>query len=314
MDAVLLVAFGGPTAMEEVRPFLANVLRGRPIPPERVEEVVRHYEEIGGRSPLNELTFRQAAALRDELRREGPELPVYVGMRNWHPYLKETLAQIRDDGHSQVIALILSPQRNEAGWERYEQNVREALEEIGSGAPRVEILPTWYAHPLFVEAVADRVQVALDMLSAEQRTGAELVFTAHSIPTKMADASGYVGQIDTAARAVAERIGYGSYRIAYQSRSGNPREPWLEPDIGDFIRARAAAGTLRLVVMPIGFVCDHVEVLYDLDVAAKRVAAEEGIDLVRVQTVNDHPAFIRMMASLIRDHLRSDDTGTRTST
>lgn len=305
MDAVLLIAFGGPTKMEEVRPFLANVLRGRPIPPERIEEVVTHYEVIGGRSPLNELTFRQAAALREELRREGPDLPVYVGMRNWHPYLKDTLAEIRNDGFSRVIGMILSPQRNEAGWDRYQENVREALAKIGSGAPRVEFLPAWHAHPLFIEAVADRVRLALDAVVPAERPGSELVFTAHSIPVKMAEASGYVEQIDAAAQAVAERTAYASYTIAYQSRSGSPREPWLEPDIGELIRARSAAGVRRLVVVPIGFVCDHVEVLYDLDIEAKRIAVEEGIDLVRAETVNDHPAFIRMMARMIRDHVRA---------
>jgi ferrochelatase len=232
-------------------------------------------------------------------------------MRNWHPYLKETLVRIRDDGLSRVIGLILSPQRNEAGWDRYQENVREAREEIGPGAPQVSFLPGWYAHPLFIEAVAARVARALGKLTPDQRAGAELVFTAHSIPTKMAEASGYVQQIDTAARAVAEHVGYGSYNIAYQSRSGSPREPWLEPDIGDLIRARAAAGTQRLVLAPIGFVCDHVEVLYDLDIEAKRIATEEGIDLVRAQTVNDHPAFIRMMASLIRDYLRSGETSSQ---
>lgn len=291
--------------MDEVPPFLANVLRGRPIPPERVEEVVRHYQEIGGRSPLNELTLRQASALRDELQHSGPALPVYVGMRNWHPYLKDTLVQIRDDGHSTVIGLILSPQRNEAGWERYQQNVRDALAEIGDGAPRVEFVPSWYAHPLFAEAVAARVELALAPLSRAQRAEAELVFTAHSIPTQMAAASGYVEQIDAGARSVAARVGYGSYAIAYQSRSGNPREPWLEPDIGEHIRQRAGAGVRQLVVVPIGFVCDHVEVLYDLDIEAKRIAATEGVDLIRVPTVNDHPAFVRMMASLVRHHLRS---------
>jgi ferrochelatase len=311
MDAVLLIAFGGPTSMQEVRPFLANVLRGRPIPPERVEEVVRHYEEIGGRSPLNELTFRQASALRDLLQREGPQLPVYVGMRNWHPYLRETLARIRDDGHSRVIGLILSPQRNEAGWDRYQQNVREAREQIGPGAPHVEFLPPWNAHPLFIEAVSDRVELALAPLQPGERAAAALVFTAHSIPTKMAEDSGYAEQIDAAAHVVAERIGCSSYTIAYQSRSGNPRDPWLEPDIGEVIRERAATGTKRLVVVPIGFVCDHVEVLYDLDVEAKRIATEAGVELVRAQTVNDHPAFIRMMANLVRDHLRSRGEETR---
>lgn len=305
MQAVLLIAFGGPTSMEEVRPFLANVLRGRPVPPERIEEVVRHYEMIGGRSPLQELTFRQADALHDELRREGTPLPVYVGRRNWHPYLTETLQQIRDDGFSQVLGLILSPQRNEAGWDRCAQNVRDACEEIGRNSPHVDLLPPWYSHPLFIEAMASRIDAVLASLAPRQRAKTELVFTAHSIPTKMAEASGYVQQIDTAASAVAERTGWNSYTLAYQSRSGNPREPWLGPDILEVVQSRADAGTERLVVAPIGFVCDHVEVLYDLDIEARRAADERGIGFLRAQTVNEHPAFVRMMASLVRDHLQS---------
>ena len=301
-DAVLLIAFGGPTRMDDVRPFLANVLRGRPVPPERVESVVHHYELIGGRSPLNELTFRQAEALRVLLRAEGPALPVYVGMRNWHPFLSETLAEMHRAGIHRVLGFILSAQQNEAGWERYRQSVEEARAQV-TNAPTVQYVSGWHAHPLFIEAVASQLADALQHVSAAQRGTLRVVFTAHSIPAAMAAASPYVSQLLEGAAGVAARVGVTDYVLAYQSRSGSPHEPWLEPDIGDLIRAEAARGTRTVVVVPIGFVCDHVEVLYDLDIEARAVAEPLGVTFIRAKTVNDHPAFIRMMADVIRSHV-----------
>jgi len=302
-DAVLLIAFGGPTRMEDVRPFLANVLRGRPVPPERVESVVHHYELIGGRSPLNELTFRQADALRVLLKAEGPALPVYVGMRNWHPFLRETLTEMHQAGIRRALGFILSAQQNEAGWERYRQSVEDARGELGAATPAVDYVGGWHAHPLFIEAAASRVADALREIPADRRAAMRLVFTAHSIPTAMASASPYVSQLLEGAAGVAARVGVDDYVLAYQSRSGSPREPWLEPDIGDLIRSEAERGTRALVVVPIGFICDHVEVLYDLDIEARAIAESLDITFIRAKTVNDHPAFIRMMADVIRTHV-----------
>jgi len=299
-DAVLLIAFGGPNAMDEVRPFLANVLRGRPVPPERLEAVVHHYELIGGRSPLTELTLRQARGLAAELQAHGPALPVYVGMRNWAPYLHETLAQMAEDGARRAVGLILSPQQNDAGWGRYQRDVVDARAQVGAAAPRVDYADEFHAHPLFIKALSENVAAALAQVPDARRATAHLVFTAHSIPTAMAAASPYVAQITEGAQLVAARVGQARWSVAYQSRSGNPRDPWLEPDICDVVRTLAADGVRDVVVLPIGFVCDHVEVLYDLDIEARQVADALDVHFVRAATVNDHPMFLRALADLVR--------------
>jgi len=312
-EAVLLIAFGGPTAPDEVRPFLANVLRGRPVPPERVEEVARHYEAIGGASPLTALTLRQADALRALLEREGPRLPVYVGMRNWHPYLRDTLAVMQRDGVRHALGVILAAQQSDASWDRYQRDVAEARAALNGVAPEIEFAPSWHAHPLFIEAVADRVGRALDSMAADRRISVRVVFTAHSIPTAMAATAPYEAQLREGAalvmaalQAVLARQGAPllEHTLAYQSRSGNPRDPWLGPDIADVVRAEAARGARDLLVVPLGFVCDHVEVLYDLDVEARQVADALGVGFIRVPAVNNHPSFIRMLAAVIGAHAR----------
>lgn len=300
IDSVLLVAFGGPTAAHEIRPFLQIVTRGRNIPAERLEEVVHHYEEMpGSRSPLAELTFAQARGLEQALAPGGPALPVFVGMRNWHPFLHETLAEMTGKGARRALAIILSPLRTEASWERYMRDVAEARARI-AGAPEVEFAPPWFEHPRFVAAVADRACAALAEVRQEARARAPLVFTAHSVPLAMAEASPYVSDLAAASRAVAARLDHQRWSIAYQSRSGSPREPWLEPDVTAALRLLAADREPHAVVVPIGFVCDHVEVLYDLDVEARRVAEAAGIQFHRAAAVNDHPEFIAMLADLVR--------------
>jgi ferrochelatase len=300
-DAVLLIAFGGPEKPDDVRPFLANVTRGRPIPPARLDDVAHHYEVIGGRSPLNELTFRQADALRARLRGDGIARPVYVGMRNWTPYLHETLAAMAADGVGAALGIILSPQRTEASWERYQQSVDEARARVGATAPAVRFAPPWSDRPGFLEAMADRVRAAFAAVPAAERAGTPLVFTAHSVPVPMAAASPYVAQLTESSRRVAERLGHAAWSIAYQSRSGRPEDPWLEPDVGDTIRRLATGGVRQVVVAPIGFVCDHVEVLYDLDVEVRAIAEQHGVGFHRATTVADHPAFIGLLAELVRD-------------
>jgi ferrochelatase len=300
-DAVLLVAFGGPEKPEDIRPFLAAVTQGRPIPPARLEEVAHHYERIGGRSPLNELTFRQADALRARLRADGIPLPVYVGMRNWTPYLHEALAAMAGDGVRRALGLILSAHQTEASWERYQDNVAAARDRVGAGAPAVTWAPPWFDRAGFVAAMADRVRAALGEVPAAERPGTPVVFTAHSVPVPMAEASPYVAQLTASSRAVAARLGHARWSIAYQSRSGRPEDPWLEPDVGAVIRQLAATGARHVVVAPIGFVCDHVEVLYDLDVEARAVAEGCGVALRRATTVSDHPAFVAMLAELVRE-------------
>jgi len=297
-DAVLLVAFGGPTASDEIRPFLERVAQGRRIPPERLLEVARHYERMpGGRSPLNELTFAQARALEAELAAGGPALPVFVGMRNWRPFLHDTLAAMADKGLTRAVGVILSAFRTEASWERYQQDVADARARVAA-APAVA--GAWLAHPQFVDAVADRARAAFAGVPAAERARTPLVFTAHSVPVAMAGASPYVADFTTASRAVAERLGHARWSLAYQSRSGSPGEPWLGPDVGEELARLADAGERHAVVMPIGFLCDHVEVLYDLDVEARELAAARGLTMHRAAAVNAHPAFIAMLADLVR--------------
>jgi len=294
-----LIAFGGPEKPEDIRPFLRTVTAGRQIPLERIEEVARHYELIGSRSPLNELTFRQADGLRRVLKRDGIPQPVFAAMRNWHPFLSETLAQMKDKGHRRTLGIILSAFQTEASWERYINDVATARENVGTGAPVVVFAPAWAGHRLFIEAMTERVASTLAGVAPDRRRLTPLVFTAHSVPTVMAAGSPYVAQFTAAAQAVAERLGHPRWSIAYQSRSGSPHDSWLEPDICDVLRGLAKDGLKDVVVVPIGFVCEHVEVLYDLDVEARRVAEEQGLRFHRATPVNDHPSFIGMLADLV---------------
>ncbi len=302
-DAVLLIAFGGPTSPEEIRPFLARVLRGHPVPSERIEEAVRHYMAVGGRSPLNEITFRQASALEKALKQRGLSLPVYVGMRNARPFLRETLDQMTADGVRRALGFILSPHQTEASWQRYQRDVAEAQEELGGATPAIDFCPGWHAHPLFVQAISQQIRPALEKVAAQKRQATPLVFTAHSVPTAMAERSPYVQQIYESSNLVAERLNHSRWSVAYQSRSGRPNEPWLEPDIGKVIRSLAAEGAAQVVVAPIGFVCDHVEVLYDLDIEAKGIAEGLGMRFLRAGCPNDHPTFIALMADVIEAKL-----------
>jgi protoporphyrin/coproporphyrin ferrochelatase len=299
-DAVLLIAFGGPDRMEDVRPFLANVLRGRTAPPGRIEEVVHHYEVFDGHSPLTELTLRQAQALQADLAARGPRIPVYVGMRNWTPYLHEALARMRADGVRQALGIVMAPHRSFSSYEQYQENVADARVRVGDGAPAVDYLGPWFDHPGFVEAQADRIAKAMSAIPAGHRERTTLIFTAHSLPSAMAAKAPYADQLAASAGLVAARLRHPRWSLAYQSRSGDPRTPWLEPDINEAIRALGRDGERAVVVVPIGFVCDHIEVLYDLDTEARDTASHTGVAFHRAGTVMDHPAFIRMLGDLVR--------------
>ena len=303
-DAVLLIAFGGPTCPEEIRPFLARVLRGIKIPPERVEEVARHYEAVGGKSPLNEITFRQAEALQQLLRENGIRLPVYVGMRNSRPFFRETLDEMTADGVRQSLGFILSSHQSEASWQRYQKDVAEAQEELGGAVPAVHFCPGWHAHPLFIQTWVEQIQSSLNVIPVESRDSTPLIFTAHSLPVAMANSSPYVDQVEETARLIGDRLGHRRWSIAYQSRSGRPTDPWLEPDISKVIRDLAAQGAAAVVVAPIGFVCDHVEILYDLDIEVRKIATNLGMRFTRVSCPNEHPTFIRMIAAVIQEKMK----------
>jgi len=297
----MLIGFGGPTAPGEIQPFLDNVLRGRPAPRERYDEVVRHYQEIGGRSPYNDLTMRQAEALRSRLARDGIEVPVVVGMRNWTPSIADALNTLTALDVSSVFGFVLAAHRCEASWERYIAAVEEAAAELGGSAPEVVYADPWHTDPHFIRAAAGRTREALARLDSTERAGAQIIFTAHSIPVAMAAESGYTEQITESSRLVAKELGIDGWTLAFQSRSASPRGPWLEPDIGAALRKLAGR---TVVVVPIGFVCDHVEVLYDLDVEAAKIARESGVRMVRAATVGDHPEFIEMIAAMVRAHVR----------
>ena len=301
IDAVLLIAFGGPTAPHEIQPFLEIVTRGRRIPPERLCAVAQHYHRMPGeRSPLNELTSSQARGLERTLAERGTLCPVHVGMRNWHPFLAETLADMATNGVRRALGIVLSAFRTETSWDRYMSDVAAARARVAD-APEVVFAPPWSDRPGFIEAVAARAREKLEDVPEERRAAAPVVFTAHSVPVAMADASPYVSELESAARAVAERLDRSRWSIAYQSRSGNPHEPWLSPDVNEELKGLASIGDTDVLVVPIGFVVDHVEVLYDLDVEARAVAARCGLAVHRAGAVNDHPAFIDMLADLVME-------------
>jgi ferrochelatase len=302
-DTVLMIGFGGPTRADEVRPFLDNVLRGRAIPRERYEEVVHHYDLLGGRSPYNDLTMRQASALREALEKKSARVPVAVGMRNWEPYVADSMRALADgpQGARRVLAFIMAAHRSEAGFERYQATVNDARAALGEAAPEVVYPQPWHDHPLFIAAVASRAREAFARIEFPKRSRARLIFTAHSIPLAMAQAGTYVEQLTQSARMVAAELAIDTWQFAYQSRSGRPRDAWLEPDIKETLRSLDAK---TAVVVPIGFLCDHVEMLYDLDIEAAQVARDAGIKMERAPTVGDHPLFIEMMASIAAAHAR----------
>lgn len=304
IDSVLLIGFGGPTAPHEIRPFLENVVRGRSVPPERLEEVAHHYEAIGGRSPYNDWTNLQAEALRAHLELDGLPLPVYVGMRNWPPLLTTTVQQMNDAGRRRAAGIILAPHRSSTSWERYQLDVQRAIEQNGGVGPQVEYLFPWHTHPLFVAAMADRVRETAGHRDGQWPEVVPLVFTAHSIPVSMASASQYAEEIAESGAAIAAALGVPRWSVAYQSASGDGRVPWLGPDVTDVIRALAAEGVTEVVLCPVGFLCDHVEVLYDLDVEARQAAEEAGVRLARAGTVGDHPHFIRMLSEAVQELAR----------
>lgn len=304
-QAVLLIAFGGPTSSEEIRPFLARVTQGTAIPPQRLEEVARHYEAVGGRSPLNEITTRQARAVQKLLREQGMDLPVYVGMRNAAPFLVDTIRQMAGDGVQRALGFILSSHHTEASWERYQRNVADARLEIGRAAPEIDYCAGWHDHPLFIQTWCELIGETFAGIAREHHSATPLVFTAHSVPVPMANRSRYVEQLEITAHSVAEKIGHENWCMAYQSRSGKPGDPWLEPDINAVIRDLSSQGAADVVIAPIGFVCDHVEVLYDLDIEAKRTAAQAGVQLHRAGCPNDHTNFIQMIADVIATSVKA---------
>ena len=301
-DALLFMSFGGPEGMDDVLPFLENVTRGRNVPRERLLEVAHHYERFGGVSPINEQNRALIAALEAELKAKGPDLPVYFGNRNWHPFVTDTVRQMRDDGIRRAIVFVTSAFSCYSGCRQYREDIMGAMEAV-EGAPGFDKLRVFFNHPGFIGPSVENLRAALERIPEERRARAHVAFTAHSLPLGMAKASQYEEQLSEACRLVAQGAGCDGYALVYQSRSGPSHIPWLEPDILDHMDSLAESGVTDLVILPIGFISDHMEVLFDLDIEAAEKAEELGVNIVRAATVGTSPAFVSMIRELILERM-----------
>ncbi|UCF38735.1 MAG: ferrochelatase [Acidobacteriota bacterium] len=304
-DAVILVSFGGPESREEVIPFLENVLRGRNVPYERMMEVAEHYYHFGGVSPINEQNRALIAALAQTLKERGPNLPIYWGNRNWHPMLADTLRQMSEDGVKRALALVTSAFSSYSGCRQYQDDIARARRSLGDRAPRVDKLRVFYNHPEFIGANIEILRDALASVPEERHSTTEVLFSAHSIPQSMADSCDYVSQLNEAARLIVGGVGWKNWRLVFQSRSGPPSQPWLEPDVSDCAAELKQEGKTDIVVCPIGFLSDHMEVIFDLDTELKENCQKIGLNLVRAATVGVHPLFIGMIRELILERMNT---------
>ena len=302
-DSVMVISFGGPEQRADVMPFLENVVRGKNVPPERLKEVAVHYNHFEGKSPINDQNRALIAALEEELQKSELELPVYWGNRNWHPFIVDALRQMQTDGKKRALAFVTSAYSSYSGCKQYLDNIDAAREELGEGAPVVEKLRAFYNHPGFIEANVDRLLAALETLPKERRESARIAFSAHSIPDAMAETCDYIEQIEETARLVAEGARHERWQLVFQSRSGPPHVPWVGPDVLEHLDALAQINVQDVVVAPIGFISDHMEVVWDLDHEARLYANDLGITLTRAETVGTHPAFVAMIRELIEERL-----------
>jgi protoporphyrin/coproporphyrin ferrochelatase len=321
-DAFLLVSFGGPEGPDDVMPFLENVTRGRNVPRERLAGVAEHYYAFGGVSPINQQCRDLLTAVRDDFAASGLSLPLYWGNRNWTPYLTDTVRAMAEDGVRRAVAFVTSAYSSYSGCRQYLDDIERARAAAGGDAPRIDKIRRFFNHPGFIEPFADHARAALATLPAEVREDAHLVFTAHSVPVSMADSSGprrgednpagggrYVAELTEAARLIAERVcgGHQPWSLAYQSRSGPPSQPWLEPDVRDHLGELAKSGTRAVVVIPVGFVSDHMEVRHDLDAESAQTAETLGLAFARAATPGTHPRFAAMVTELVRERLALPD-------
>ncbi|HVJ05841.1 MAG TPA: ferrochelatase [Candidatus Saccharimonadales bacterium] len=302
-DAILLVSFGGPEKTDDVLPFLENVLRGKPVPRGRLLEVAEHYYHFGGKSPINDQNRELIAALRSELDTHGIHLPIYWGNRNWHPMLTGTLGEMKRDGIKHALAFFTSAYSSYSGCRQYRENIATAQQLVGEGAPKVDKIRAFYNHPGYIETVASHAAEALANLPVDRRSSASLLFTAHSIPMTMASTSRYVEQLEEASRLLAQSLGHPACRLVYQSRSGSPSQPWLGPDILDVIDEEHSSGAKDIVVVPIGFVSDHMEIIFDLDTQARERCQKLGLTYQRGHTAGTHPRFVSMIRELIVERI-----------
>ena len=309
-DALLVLSFGGPEKPEDVMPFLENVTRGRGVPPDRLAAVAEHYMHFGGVSPINALNRDIIARVEAEFRGAGIDLPVYFGNRNWHPMVEDTVARMRDDGVRNALVFPTSAWGGYSGCRQYHEDIARARDAV-DGAPTLSKIRQYFDHPLLIASFGDAIRAARQQLSAGVRGDARLVFTAHSVPTSADAAAGpvsegghlYSRQVAEAARLAAAAAGFDDFDVVWQSRSGPPQVPWLDPDICDHLEAVAAAGTSAVIVCPVGFVSDHLEVVWDLDTEARDKAAELGIEFVRAATPGTDPRFAAMVRALVDERL-----------
>ena len=319
-DAILFLSFGGPDEPDDVRPFLENVTRGRGVPPERLDEVAQHYLHFGGVSPINRLNRELIERLRVELSSAAIDLPVYFGNRNWHPLIEDAVGSMAAAGHREILVFTTSVWGGYSGCRQYDEDIARALVANPWAELTMRKLPHYWDHPLFLEACADAIVAARDSLPADQRDAARLVFTAHSIPQAADRAAGlpanggglYSRQVAEASARVAQLCGYAEFDQVWQSRSGPPAVPWLDPDICDHLEGLVAQGTVApgtgaVIVCPVGFVSDHLEVVWDLDHEAREKAAELGIGFARTATAGEDPRFVRMIVDLVAAQLEGRD-------
>ena len=307
-DSVLLVAFGGPTpgcckkydidnCPGEAYCFVEGIAGETESQKERVKDISSHYVKLGGFSPFNELTYKQAKALEKALQQHNLPLPVYAGFRHWTPYLKDVIAEMAEKGHRKILGIIMAPHQSKVSWEWYQLAVKKGIDAVKGEKPTIDYLDPWYTHNGYVGAIAEIIKTAC----GDKLERAELVFTAHAIPQVSADTSPYSQQFEKTGEAVAQEIGKKRFSFAYQSEVENSPIPWTQPDINDWLKAKNVEGGDTVVASPIGFLCDHVEVLYDLDIEATETAERCGIDFIRAGTVGDHPKFINMLADFVRE-------------
>jgi len=312
-DAILFVSFGGPEGMQDVMPFLENVLRGKNVPEARMREVAHHYELFNGVSPINSQNRALIEKLGKLLAREGPQLLIYWGNRNWHPMLADALRQMKADGIKRALAFMTSAYSSYSGCRQYRENILRAGAEAEAEDLQIDKLRVFYNHPLFVEANADCLRRALDKIPAERRASAQVAFTAHSIPLSMSANCDYEIQLTETCRLVAEALQVENWQLVYQSRSGPPTQAWLDPDICEHLRELKRAGAQDAVIAPVGFISDHMEVLYDLDTEARQLCEEINLNVVRAETAGTHPKFVRMIRELILERIAPETTPRRAS-
>jgi ferrochelatase len=321
-DAILFLSFGGPEGMDDVMPFLANVLRGKNVPESRMKEVAHHYEEFGGVSPINGQNRELMRVLETELQARGIDLPVYWGNRNWHPLLPDTLKKMHQDGIKRAITFVTSAYASYSGCRQYLEDIGKAQASLKEGenegtAPggdsliRIDKLRVFYNHPDFIQANAENVASGLGSFSEEEKKSLHIAFTAHSIPQAMAQTCDYEKQLLEACSLVSQSAQvqghFQNQNLVYQSRSGPATQPWLEPDILEHITALSQKGVKNILVHPIGFVSDHMEVLYDLDTEAKNLAQSLGMKFVRTTAAGTNPLFGKMMGDLVEERLQSEE-------